>query len=170
MDKNTLKDIVDLRFCIGFLGESNQESWWQSAFFSASSGAFLSPVFAKTAFLSQYHGLREAAARVHDQHIGIGKDVFHLFRLPELVEMELHRLFEDPKNVTDARMIAANSEKAHQFLREYANDSHADQVGPMRLGSTDILSKRDTWQTVAGCYQKAFKNVTKVFPYFSGAP
>jgi hypothetical protein len=167
MDKNTLKEIVELRVCIGFLGESNQESWWPSAFFSPSSEAFLSPVFAKTAFLSQYYGAREAAARIHDRHIGIGKDVFHLFRLPELVEMELHRRLEDPRNIVESRMIVTDSGEARQFLKEYAADSRAEQVGPIRLGSTEMISNRHAWQTAAGCYLGAFQHGTKIFPYFS---
>jgi hypothetical protein len=44
--------------------------------------------FIKNAFVAQYHGVQEAASRVHDEHIGIGR-VYHLFRLPEHVEQAL---------------------------------------------------------------------------------
>ena len=169
MDNNILKEIVELRLCIGFLGEATQGSWWQSSFFSASSGAFLSPVFGKTTLLTQYHGVREAATRVHDQHIGIGKDVFHLFRLPELVEMEMHRFLQDPNNVAETRMIVATRAEAEQFFQEYAKDLGAEIIGPVRLGGAEKILTRETWQVVAGHYLKAFQGGTRVFPYFSKA-
>jgi hypothetical protein len=44
MDKTLLKDIVTIRLCVGFLGETDQHSWWTSSFFSTASLAFLSPL------------------------------------------------------------------------------------------------------------------------------
>jgi len=87
MNNKVLQDVFTLRMCIGFLGESDQYSWWPSSFLSPTSSAFLSPVFSKTSFTAQYYGVREAATIVHDEHIGIGKGVFHLFRLPEIHEI-----------------------------------------------------------------------------------
>ena len=67
MKKKVLQDIFKLRICVGFLGESDQYSWWASSFFSPTSSAFLSPVFSKTSFTAQYYGLRKAATIVHDE-------------------------------------------------------------------------------------------------------
>lgn len=169
MNKSVLANILDIRVCAGFLGESGQHSWWQSSFFSASSGAFLSPVFARTTFLAQYHGVREAAARVHDQHIGIGKDVFHLFRLPELVEMELHRFLQEQENVAAAARFAANENEARQFLEKYAKVADIQDGGPIRLGEAQEISGRDVWPAAAGYYLAAFQRGAKAFPYFSKA-
>ena len=80
MNKATLAQIARLKLLVGFLGEQSQFNWWPSAFFA--------PVFNKNAFVAQYHGVQEAASRVHDEHIGIGR-VYHLFRLPEHVEQAL---------------------------------------------------------------------------------
>jgi hypothetical protein len=38
--------------------------------------------------------VKEAAARVHDEYIGVGK-VYHLFRLPEHIEQALHSSLRD---------------------------------------------------------------------------
>ena len=95
MNASTLAQIVRLRLLVGFLGERSQFNWWPSAFFISSSSAFLSPIFTKTAFTAQYHGVKEAASRVHDEHIGVGK-VYHLFRLPETVEQTLFGHLQDP--------------------------------------------------------------------------
>jgi len=167
MDKNMLNEIVELRICVGFLGELNQGYWWPSSFFSGSSKAFLSPVFGKTLFSAQYYGTKEAATRVHDQHIGIGKDVFHLFRLPEMVEIELHGLLENPEIAGSVQLIVANRDEAEQFLREYAEGLDSSEVGPVRVGGATEISKREAWRTSAGYYSKAFQSGTRIFPYFS---
>src|SRR5579883_2609864 len=88
--------LARLRILIGYLGESAQFGWWSSNFFGPGSKAFLSPVFARTSLLAQYHGVTAAAAKVHDEHIGVGR-VYHLFRLPEDLEHALHVVLHDEK-------------------------------------------------------------------------
>jgi len=95
MKKTANPDLIRLRFIVGYLGEQLQPTWWSSSFLAPVSTAFLTPMFSKTALLAQYHGIREAAARIHDEHIGIGKGVFHLFRLPDTLEQELHSLLRE---------------------------------------------------------------------------
>lgn len=167
MDKTILKDIAMLRLCIGFLGESQQYGWWSSAFFSTTSTAFLLPVFSKTSFSAQYYGVKEAATVVHDEHIGIGKDVFHLFRLPEMHEIELHNLLGDSEIIKDAQRIVSHKDIAEQFLQEYAKNGDVKEVGPVRLGDTKDLANRSTWKVAVQHYLKAFTKGTKTFPYFS---
>ena len=135
-------------------------------FFSGSSEAFLSPVFGKTLFSAQYYGIKEAATRVHDQHIGIEKDVFHLFRLPEMVEIALHGLLEKPEIAGSVQMILANRDEAEQFLQEYAKDLDSSEVGPVRLGDATDISKREIWQTATGYYSKAIQGGNQNFPVF----
>ncbi len=167
MDKNILKDIATLRLCVGFLGESHQNSWWPSAFFSETSTAFLAPVFSKTAFSAQYYGVKEAATLVHDEHIGIGKDVFHLFRLPEMHEIELHGLIGDSEMAQDIKSTARDKDTAEQFLDNYAKKGDVKEVGPVRLGDTKDLAKKTTWKIAAQHYFNAFRKEDKTFPYFS---
>src|ERR1044072_3601442 len=91
MDEADLKKYLDLRLIIGYLGEISQFGWWPTAFFDSSSRLFIEPIFSKTSRLAQYYGIKEAACRLHDEYIGIG-NVFHLFRLPEGIEQDLHNL------------------------------------------------------------------------------
>ena len=49
-------------------------------------------MFSKTSRLAQYHGVLEAARRLHDEHLSVGS--YHLFRLPEEVEQDLHALVQ----------------------------------------------------------------------------
>ena len=167
MARTDLKEIVRLRVCVGFLGEAQQCAWWRSSFFSTTSSAYLSPVFGKTSFSAQYYGIKEAATRVHDEHIGIGKGVFHLFRLPEMHEIELHRLLEDKEIIEDAGSIVSERDSAERFLKEYAIDSGKAEVGPVRVGDNSDISGMPVWQTVAYYYLNAFKEGNKAFPFFS---
>jgi hypothetical protein len=162
-----LKEIVKLRVCVGFLGELQQFAWWQSSFFSQMSNAYISPIFGKTSFSAQYYGIKEAATRVHDEHIGIGKGVFHLFRLPEMHEIELHRILEDKKIIEDARLIVSGKDSAEKFLEEYAIDSGKAEVGPVRVGDNSDIDRMPVWQTVAHYYLNAFRKRNKTFPFFS---
>jgi hypothetical protein len=101
-----LQEIARLRMIVGFLGEKGQHNWWSSEFFSATAPAFLNPVFGKTTTLAQYHGVKESARRVHDEHIGVGR-VFHLFRLPESIEQALFEMLQEP----------VMTEKRHRITR-----------------------------------------------------
>ncbi len=78
---NIAKTIAELRVLVGYLGEKPQAGWWSSEFYSPSAAAFLSPIFNRSLFLAQYQGATAAAAKAHDDTIGIGR-IFHLFRLP----------------------------------------------------------------------------------------
>jgi len=164
-----LKKIARLRICVGFLGESQQYSWWQSSFFSPSSKTFLTPIFAKTSFLSQHYGMKQAASIVHDDHIGIGKGVFHLFRLPEIYEIKLHKIIESPETAEDVKLMVCSKDKAEEFLQEYTTESDTAAIGPVQMGGfTDIMEK-SVWKRIAYHYLKAFRDGNKTFPFFSEA-
>src|SRR5712691_3071033 len=94
MHTSLCMQLARLRILVGYLGEHHQYNWWPSAFLAPSSVAFLAPIFSKTAFMAQYQGVKAAAARVHDEHIGLGK-VYHLFRLPERLEQALFQSLQD---------------------------------------------------------------------------
>ena len=88
MNQPHLNNVLAMRCLVGYLGERAQFAWWPTAFYEPSSRLFLEPVFAKTSRLAQYHGVIEAARRLHDEHLSVGS--YHLFRLPEEVEQDLH--------------------------------------------------------------------------------
>jgi len=167
MDKMLLTEIAAIRLCVGFLGEAGNHSWWPSSFFSETSAAFLTPVFNKTSFLTQYYGVKAAAAIVHDEHIGVGKDVFHLFRLPEHFEIEIHGLFGNSEAIDFAQQAICDKNTAQQFLLEYAGAGDIKEFGPVRLGDMKDISKKSIWKNISFDYAEAFKSGNKIFPYFS---
>ena len=68
-----VREYLRLRLIVGYLGERENFNWWSTEFFSGSSRQFLEPAFPKTYPLAQYHGVSEAARRLHDDHIGKGQ-------------------------------------------------------------------------------------------------
>lgn len=169
MQKTTLLDIAKLRLSIGALGEKGGINWWSSAFFSTSSQAFLSPVFGRTTLLAQYHGVKEAASRVHDEFIGVGSGVFHLFRLPEMIEKELHDLLGQEELKAELSTLLATEESITGFLKEWmdASGSPETPVGPLRIGSTSDMNKYRSWKQMASLYVHAIERGSAVYPFFS---
>jgi Natural resistance-associated macrophage protein len=86
----TVMQIVSLRLAVGLLGERDAAGWWASSFMSPTSTAFLTPVFGSGLLQARYQGVLEAARRLHDGRIGVGR-AFRPFRLSEVMEQ---RLFE----------------------------------------------------------------------------
>lgn len=160
-------DLIRLRFIVGFLGEQLQPTWWNSSFFAPGSTMFLSPIFSKTVILAQYHGMQEAASRIHDERIGIGTGVFHLFRLPDAIERELHQLISDSDNMEMFIKDLASESDARNALASFSNNELYQAVGPVRIGGRSDLGKIDSWQAVASYYQQAFDAQIQIYPYFS---
>ena len=156
---------------IGFLGEKGQHNWWPSEFFSATAPAFLNPVFGKTAALAQYHGVKEAARRVHDGYIGVGR-VFHLFRLPESIEQAVFEVLQNPA-VTDAlRRDTESQDSANAALqavrvKNAVESAGSLQQGPVQIGTVSDLDGTRWLSDLARCYQAAFGAGLPSYPYFA---
>ncbi len=161
-----LEYLAALRAVVGFLGEQGQSDWWPSSFFAPSSKAFLSPVFARTTFLAQCQSVKQAAARVHDEHIGVGH-VYHLFRLPEDIEQGIHRILRDPEAVQEIAQHVADQAAALSFLWACGDASRESSVGPTRVSETAAIREQHGWRTAAGCYAAAFEGGWQVYPYFA---
>lgn len=164
MEHPTLQLYGYLRLLVGYLGEKNQGNWWSTTFFDASSKFFLAPVFTRTTRLAQYNGVREAARRLHDEQIGIGK-VFHLFRLPEEIEQDLQQLII---NMPDDWFAAIMSkESALAVLRSFSEETISISEGPQLIGAFDIFYRSCSSKILAEHYLAAFEQGIQNFPYFA---
>lgn len=166
MDASRLEHLAVLRAVVGFLGEKSQHHWWASAFFAPESDAFLSPVFPRTEMLARCHGATQAAALVHDVRIGVGR-VFHLFRLPEDMELGIHEALHDKAVVERIEAAVANTEAATSFLRESASEEGTSGKGPVSVGASEDLRDSNSWGAVAEHYATAFGSGTMIFPFFT---
>jgi hypothetical protein len=158
--------VVALRLAVGLLGEREQAGWWASAFTSPASSAFLGPVFGSKVLQARYQGLLEAARRLHDERIGVGR-AFHLFRLPEALEQRLHQVALAAGD--DLGAVVASSDAARNALDSLAGDHAEARPGPTLVGTADALDDLLWVRRVASLYAAAIRGGVQYFPYFSGA-
>lgn len=160
------KTVAELRMLVGFLGEQ-QPVWWTTQFFSPSASAFLSPVFARSMPLAQYQGITAAAARLHDEFIGIGGRTFHLFRLPEIYEQSAASTLTDQVFVDQLCPCFTSKDEALVRLAQLANPSTANEGPQIVCDLDDNLPK--ALKTMAGLYLDAFRKGIKTFPFLREA-
>lgn len=166
MKESYLAILLQMRLLIGFLGERAQYAWWPTAFYEASSKLFLEPVFSKTSPLAQYHGVLEAARRLHDEHLSVGS--YHLFRLPEEVEQDLHAIVQSSTGRELASQVPQNKEAALDALKRLAASGSRSGVGPTAVGGVKDLDSTDTLKDIAAAYWSAFTENAKTYPYLVG--
>ena len=166
MKESYLLTLLQMRMLVGFLGECAQCAWWPTAFYEASSRLFLEPVFAKTSRLAQYHGVLEAARRLHDEHLSVGS--YHLFRLPEEVEQDLHAIVQSGAGEELTSLVPSSKEAALDALKRLAATGGASSVGPVAVGGIKDLDSTDTLKAIAAAYLSAFTQNTKTYPYLVG--
>ena len=156
-----LLSILKLRLLIGFLGERAQFGWWPTAFYEASGRLFLEPIFAKTSRVAQYHGVIEAARRHHDEALNAGS--YHLFRLPEEIEQNLHMLMlEDGGDLTEAARYD-DTQAALEALAGLASATKRSALGPVAIGSVSDVA--DLRNEIAAVYASAFASDAQAIPY-----
>jgi len=165
VNEKYLNYIADLRLLVGFLGEKNQYGWWVSSFLSSESVAFLSPVFSRSCLLSRVHGVTTAACDVHDQRIGVG-DVFHLFRLPEDIEVRLQKLYSSDKLNIDVDEVLRSQEIALAQLGQMSQNIESSEVGPILLADKSSVRDSHIWSINAAHYLSGFKHGSEIYPYF----
>lgn len=162
---SSLSNLARLRIVAAYLGEKNQHGWWPTSFFGTIGNQFLAPVFPKTTCLAQYHGATEGARRLHDEHIGVGQ-VFHLFRLPEETEQDLHNLLLNSPETIDVSIIG-KKESGEAAILELAGTKVATSEGPVAIKLADDIVSDATVRQLAQVYAAAFVGGVRAYPYFS---
>lgn len=155
--------ISELRVLVGCLGEKGQANWWSSEFFSSTAAAFLAPIFNRSLFLAQYQGATAAAAKVHDEAIGVGR-IYHLFRLPIGLEQAAADALNDSTFVKSLQSRLSSREQALARLAEMAANHETTTPGPISLGQmSDDLGNQ--LLRAAGVYHSALNLGIQSFPY-----
>jgi len=163
MVNSSLTVILKMRLLVGYLGERAQNSWWSTSFYEQSSRQFLEPVLTRTSQLARYHGVVEAARRVHDEHLNVG--VYHLFRLPEELEQDLHSQVQDYDVEYFTRTVTHNIESATNALKDLAILITPNTIGPKAVGKIAELKSANTLKIISTEYLSAFYRNEKVYPY-----
>ena len=163
MTASSFPAILKIRLLVGYLGERAQNAWWPTTFFELSSRQFLEPVLTRTSQLARYHGVLEAARRLHDEHLNVG--VYHLFRLPEEVEQDLHSHVQGGEVDEFIRSEMHNNQRAIDSLKDKACSITLTSVGPRAVGAIKDLASINTESVIAAEYLSAFNRNVRVYPY-----
>ena len=159
--QSPLISVLRARLLIGFLGERAQFGWWPTAFHEPSGRLFLEPIFPKTLVVAQYHGVLEAACRLHDEHLSAGS--YHLFRLPEEMEPDLHALVQRGSDELSPTLLYPDKQTALDALNDMAVSVGKDGIGPVLVGRVDDIA--ENLAEIASVYRSAFSSGTQSFPY-----
>ncbi|WP_419661913.1 hypothetical protein Dvar_23510 [Desulfosarcina variabilis str. Montpellier] len=159
-----LSNLNLLRLLVGYLGEKKQHNWWDTNFLSKTGLQFLEINFPRTAFAAGCNSVTEAARRVHDERIGKG-GVFHLFRFPNDMEEDLHRLMFSEDN-SDRMALIESGETALDALKSMVTNSVGAPEGPVQVGDSKNMLQDTAIQELAVHYYEAFQNQKMCFPYF----
>lgn len=160
---NTLK----LRIIVSQLGEAYHYSWWATTFYAQSSAAFLEPIFPRTSESARYHGVLEAACRVHDEHLSLG--CFHLFRLPQEQEQDLHEILCDGLNQCIEFGFGKDREALLALLDQMANNLSMKATGPISVGTIADIKKPEILSSMAAAYLGGFRQQSPVYPYLAAS-
>lgn len=166
MGERHVTALQQMRLIVGFLGERAQNGWWPTAFYEPSSRLFLEPIYPKTMALAQYHGVLEAARLVHDEHLSVGS--YHLFRLPEELEQDLHASMQSGEGPELAGQLLQSQDGASEALRSMFKAAPPAGAGPIAVGSIGDLGSFDALRAMAGIYAAAFLQGTRAYPYLVG--
>lgn len=123
---------------------------------------FMEPVFVKTSRIAQYHGVVEAARRAHDEHLNVGS--YHLFRLPEEIEQDLHSMMQSEVGGIFSYELPEDKDSALATLRQLSTSIPTIQDGPQSAGSIIELDLNKL-KSIAGLYVSAFSSGKKAYPY-----
>lgn len=165
MKESYLFTLLRIRLLVGFLGERAQYAWWPTEFYGASSRLFLEPVFSKTSHLAQYHGVLEAARQLHDEHLSVGS--YHLFRLPEEVEQDLHATMQSNTGEELASQASKSKAAALEALNKLTASKGKPGEGPMLVGTIKDIESVDTLKAFATFYLLAFMRNGRTYPYLA---
>jgi hypothetical protein len=103
---------------------------------------------------------------LHDEHLSVGS--YHLFRLPEEIEQDLHAMVQGGGGEEVASQVAQSEEAAMDALKRLAATSGTPGVGPTAVGSIKDIDSTDTLKAIAAAYLSAFKQNAKTYPYLVG--
>ena len=167
MVERELESLARLRFLVSVLGGAAHAKWWRTEFLTPAGLRFLNRLYPRTSCAAAIRATSVAARELHDSAIGRG-GVFHLFRLPEPLEGQLHALaakglFEQV--LQDLGSSLDNSEIIQSQLVGLATELPSEEPGPQRIGNVRDLCRGDLLGRWAGSYLQAFRNQYRVFPY-----
>ncbi len=161
--------IFQLRALVLALGECVEPSWWKTEFMNETGLRFLERLYPRTPLRAAVHAAGKAASGAHDRAVGrVG--VYHLFRLPESLETEIHRLSPDSDKdfLSALRVALGRPQKLIELLGPLCGEVVMDAAhGAKYIGMEKDLITMAVYQKTATVYRQSFAQGKPGFPYFT---
>jgi hypothetical protein len=158
-----------LRAVVLTLGESTTPAWWKTEFMNETGLRFLGRLYPRTFFWAAVHAAGKAASDAHDRAVGrVG--VYHLFRLPESLEIEMNRISpsSDEGFFTSLHAAFGQPDKLMELLTPLCGGARTDtSPGAKRIGTDKDLVTSAGFEKTAAVYHHAFTKGKPSFPYFT---
>ncbi|MGO9120755.1 MAG: BrxE family protein [Desulfomonilaceae bacterium] len=162
-----------LRALVVALGECACPPWWKTEFMNETGFRFLERLYPRSYFRAAVHAAGQAACEIHDRAVGrLG--VYHLFRLPELLEVEMYHVSSstDEEFVSEFRLGLGDATRLLNILSTMCGTALGTEIGfgARRIGTALDLAKSDAFGKPAAVYFNAFSQGEPGFPYFVTEP
>ena len=161
------ESLARLRILVSVLGEAAHAKWWRTEFLTAAGLRFLERLYPRTSCAAAVRAAGVAARELHDSSIGRG-GVYHLFRLPEPFEGQLHSLGRSGYMDGVLGELGSSLDDRESLLAKFdgiATELPEAEPGPQRIGSVRDLQRGNLLGRWAGAYLHAFQKDYRVFPY-----
>jgi hypothetical protein len=168
MEDDLVQSLQRLRVLVAVVGGATHAKWWRTEFLTVAGLRFLERLYPRTRNSAAIQATAVAARLLHDSSIGRG-GVYHLFRLPESIEGQLHAHAARGALTQIVRDLEPSLERSDAMLAQFEAsplELTEGAPGPQRIGTLRELRRGS--QVVAkwaGAYLHAFRNEYKVFPY-----
>lgn len=169
-DKTNLEnEIIKLRIVVLALGEIAAPPWWRTKIIKGIGLSFFERIYPRTYFLAAVNAAGKAARDVHDLSVGqVG--VYHLFRLPAGLEINVHNCFYK-LNKSLVNEIIRFCDNEHWLISKLSELCKGEAPKNLMPGATKIGKEHDcynpeTFKKIASLYLSAFENDKQIFPYF----
>lgn len=162
--------VLRLRALVLALGESVKPAWWKTEFMNETGFRFLERLYPRSSFRAAIHAAGRVACDVHDRSVG-RTGVYHLFRLPESLEAEIHRIppASDEEFVERLRSCLARPDDLIKMLQSLCGSEGKQDTAPgaKRIGTDSDLMMSGAFEKTAAVYHHSFSQGKPTFPYFS---
>mgnify|MGYP005839689783 CR=1 FL=1 len=162
--------VLRLRALVLALGESVKPAWWKTGFMNETGLSFLERLYPRSSFRAAIHAAGRVACDVHDRSVGrIG--VYHLFRLAESLEVEIHQIppASDGEFVMRLRSRLGRTDDLMNMLQSLCGSEGKKDIAPgaKRIGTDSDLMIARAFEKTAAVYHHSFSQGNPTFPYFS---
>jgi hypothetical protein len=163
-DVASLRNAAHLRLAVAFLGSRASASWWNCDFLSEAGLASAEYNFPRHPLVAALGATTLAAKLHHDERIG-KSGIWHLFRLPTHIEVQLHQQIASTPDFLMPALLEQSA--AMSFLAELADGEIDPPDGPVQVGSPDACASREGISEMAKHYHAAFRAGRTILPYFA---